>query len=450
MHAVGDRGDRHLGLVERRPQPVEHPAADLAVQQRDAVGALREPEAHHGHVEHAAVAAGVVLGAEAQDPVGGDAGHGALRAEVLLHQLAREPVDARGHRGVRGEDRAGPGDLERGVEVERGTAVGDGQLADPLEAQEARVALVGVEHLGLGVAGEPGERPHRAYAADPEQQLLQEPVLGRAAVETVGDLAERRRVVLDVGVEQQQRHPADLGDEDARHQLRVTRDRQSHLRGGSVSLAKKRDRQAVGVEHRVGLLLPALPRELLAEVPVLVEQADTDQRDTEVARRLQVVAGQDAETAGVLRQHRGDAVLGREVGDRLRRILAGLLLEPARPGQVLLQVGVGQLEHPHEALVGGELLQPRARHRAEGLDRVAAALAPDLGIDGGEDVLRLRVPGPPQVGRQVTQQAQGLRQDGTDGESSDGSHGRTLTQKALNDPTNSGSRPDRCRQLTDE
>ena len=30
----------HLGLVEGRPQPVEHPAADVAVQHRDAVGAL--------------------------------------------------------------------------------------------------------------------------------------------------------------------------------------------------------------------------------------------------------------------------------------------------------------------------------------------------------------------------------------------------------------------------
>ena len=51
VHAVGDRADRHLGLVERRPQAVEHPAADVPVQLGDAVGALREPEAHHRHVE---------------------------------------------------------------------------------------------------------------------------------------------------------------------------------------------------------------------------------------------------------------------------------------------------------------------------------------------------------------------------------------------------------------
>ena len=50
VHAVGDGVDRDLGLVERGPQPIEHSAADLAVQLRDAVGALCEPEAHDGHV----------------------------------------------------------------------------------------------------------------------------------------------------------------------------------------------------------------------------------------------------------------------------------------------------------------------------------------------------------------------------------------------------------------
>ena len=41
-------------------------------------------------------------------------------------------------------------DLERGVEVELGPS-SLGELADPLEAEEAGVALVGVEHLGRRV-----------------------------------------------------------------------------------------------------------------------------------------------------------------------------------------------------------------------------------------------------------------------------------------------------------
>ena len=102
-------------------------------------------------------------------------------------------------------------DLERGVEVEARAALGDRELADPLEAEEAGVALVGVEHLGLGRAGDPGVGAQRADAADAEQHLLAQPVLAGAAVQPVGDVAEVVGVLLDVGVEQQQRHPADAG-----------------------------------------------------------------------------------------------------------------------------------------------------------------------------------------------------------------------------------------------
>ena len=69
VDAVGDRADRDLGLVEGRPQSVEHAARHVAVQLGDAVGALGEAEAHDGHVEDRGVAAVVVLGAERQHPV---------------------------------------------------------------------------------------------------------------------------------------------------------------------------------------------------------------------------------------------------------------------------------------------------------------------------------------------------------------------------------------------
>ena len=58
------------------------------------------------------VAAVVGLRAEREHPVDGDAGTGVVAAEVLLDELAREAVDARGHRRVRGEDRAGADRLD--------------------------------------------------------------------------------------------------------------------------------------------------------------------------------------------------------------------------------------------------------------------------------------------------------------------------------------------------
>ena len=81
----------------------------------------------------------------------------------------------------------------------------------------------------------------------------------------------------------------------------------------------QRQRHGVRVEVGIALLLPAVVGEALAEVAVPVEEADADERHAEVGRRLQVVAGEHAEAAGVLRQRLGDAELGGEVADELQR-----------------------------------------------------------------------------------------------------------------------------------
>ena len=234
-----------------------------------------------------------------------------------------------GHRGVGGEDRARPRQLERLVEGEARRHV----LPDPLQAEESGVPLVGVEHLGLGVAGDLAEGAHRADAADAEQQLLPEPVLAPAAVQPVGHLVQRGLVLLHVGVEHQQRHPADLGQPHLGGEQLALGQRHLHLHRLAAGGPQQRERQAVRVVGRVALRLPAVGRQRLGEVPVPVEQADADDRHAEVAGRLQVVARQDAETARVLREHGGDAVLGREVGDRARqrrRLARTARLVPAR------------------------------------------------------------------------------------------------------------------------
>src|SRR6185437_10988115 len=96
-------------------------------------------------------------------------------------------------------------------------------------------------------------------------------------------------------------------------------DGEGDLHRGAVGLAQERQRQAVRVDRRVELLLPAVPGQPLGEVAGPVEQADADDRDAEVAGRLEVVAGQDAEATGVLREDLGQAELHREVGDAGRR-----------------------------------------------------------------------------------------------------------------------------------
>ena len=196
--------------------------------------------------------------------------------------------------------------------------------------------------------------------------------------------------------------------------------------GGAVGLAQQGQRQAVGVEDRVVLLLPAVEVERLLEVAGLVEEADADDGHAEVGGGLEVVTGQDAEAAGVLRQHLGDAVLGAEVGDRGGRTaldVRGPLLVPPRLGEVGLQVRRRRVDPRDEHLVGGQAGQLVGGQRRQQGDGVLADLGPALGIDLGEKVAGRRVPRPPQVAGEVSQRGDGFGQDGADAEATDGLHG---------------------------
>ena len=239
-------------------------------------------------------------------------------------------------------------------------------VADPLEAEEPGVALVGVEHRGVDA-----ERLEGPHPADAEEDLLAEPVLGVAAVEPVGD--ERRSVgfSVDVGVEQVQRA---CGRPRRCHTWarRCSPARSSSTRTSSHSAID----MAYGIEVGEALLLPAVDRQRLTEVAVPVEEADADERDAEVGRRLEVVAGEDAEAAGVLR----DAPRRCRTRGRSRRRPAVEAIRPAvvpgRSLEVSPEVVVGGLDHGDEDRVGGQLLEPFGGDAGQQPARVVAASRP--------------------------------------------------------------------------
>jgi len=119
---------------------------------------VREPEAHHRHVELVGVTALVILRAQRQDPIQRQI---LEPRELLDDELAWEPVDAGRNRSMRGEDRTGAGQLQRGIEVRACVKV----LADPFQTQESCMPLVGVEHLGVRAAGDTAIRADGTYAA---------------------------------------------------------------------------------------------------------------------------------------------------------------------------------------------------------------------------------------------------------------------------------------------
>ncbi len=313
------------------------------MQPRDGVLVAREPHGQHRHREEfAALLAD--LAAEVEELVEGDPQLVDVAAEVLPEHLGREDVDARGHRRVRREDIAGRRHLPRLREAE---ALLLHETANLLERHERRVALVDVTDRGV-----PPDLLERTRPADAEHDLLLEPHLVAAPVETLGHLPVRRLVLGQVRVEQEERHAAHAREPD--QQLhRAAGQRDGDGRGRAVRRLGGGERQIVRLEDRIGLGLPALGVQELAEVALVVEETDAGERHPHVARRLEEVPRQDAEASRIDRQDLGQAELGREVRHPLpvrhqlpRRRMAGL-------GEVLL----GQPpDHREELLLVGRIL----------------------------------------------------------------------------------------------
>ena len=127
-------------------------------------------------------------------------------------------------------------------------------LADALQTQESRVALVGVEDVGLGMPRDAQIGADRPDPADADQHLLLDPLFLVAAVEPVGDVAQVGVVLLDVGVQQQQRHPPDLGHPDPGLQLPRSGHRQfRRAPARRRRVAQQPQRQPLRIQHRVVL-----------------------------------------------------------------------------------------------------------------------------------------------------------------------------------------------------
>ncbi len=145
--------------------------------------------------------------------------------------------------------------------------------------------LIHVEHLGLVSQGLQG-----AHAPDAQQELLADASIPGAVQPQRGPAVFLGRL-RDVGVQQVEG-------------TRPTWTRQicavngppgqlhMDLHRRPVLPARQGEGQVEEVVVRVQLALPAVGVEVLAEVSFLIGQADRDEQDAQVTRRLEVVAGQ--------------------------------------------------------------------------------------------------------------------------------------------------------------
>ena len=281
-------------------------------------------------------------------------------AEGAAHELGIEHLVPGGHRRVRREHRRRAQPLDR--LVRRQPLLLD-ELAHPLELEKRGVPFVQVEDGRLEA-----ESSEDAHAADAEQDLLPQPVRAVAAVERVGD--RPFRVPDDLGVDEVEGRAADSHTPNAqphRHEVAVVV-RELDLRRHGHEL----ERQPARVGQWVVLGLPVLLVEPLAEVAATVEESDADEREAELRRRLEVVAGEDAEPAGVDGETLVEPELRGEVRHQEVRGAAA-----AAPPRLLAAVAREASLHPRE---------PREVLRRERLREVVVG---ELGEKRGRVVLQL-------------------------------------------------------------
>ena len=103
----------------------------------------------------------------------------------------------------------------------------------------------------------------------------------------------------------------------------------------AVLADRRLHRKLADVGRQVFFLLPAGAVQPLPEISLAIEQADADQRNVQIGRALDVIAGQHAQAAGINRQGFVQAELRRKIGHRPRPQHAGVR---GAPGAVGLQI----------------------------------------------------------------------------------------------------------------
>ena len=308
---------------------------------------------------------------------------------MLFDELRAEAVVAGGDGCVRGEDDLAWNLAGSVVEVH---AFFDHASAYGLEDCEAAVAFVEVEDSGSDAHG--FECAEAAYA---EEEFLADAGATVAAVEARGEFEVLGGVAGDVGVEEEKVAAADfdspdLGADGAATGLDFDDD------GFAVCADGGLHGELVDVGLEVVFELPSGVVEALEEVSLAIEEADADERDVEVGCALDVVASEDAETAGVDGERFVQAEFSGEVGYRARTQDACVGCAPGAVGlQILLLATVGVVDAAMQHQLCGAALDLVQRHFVEKGDGVLIRLAPACGAEIAKEADAVVVPAPPEI-----------------------------------------------------
>ena len=167
-------------------------------------------------------------------------------------------------------------------------------------------------------------------------------------------------------------------------------------------------RLLVDVRLEIFFLLPAVLIKPLAEISLAVKQADADQWNIEVGRALDVIAGQDAQSAGIDRNRFVQAEFSREIRHRARPQNAGVRCAPGAVRlKILLLAAVGIVDPAVQHQFPGATFDSRQGYLPQQRDGIVIELPPACRIEVEEQAAWNRSPNSTRDCEPVTRAALG-------------------------------------------
>ena len=213
----------------------------------------------------------------------------------------------------------------------------------------------------------------------------------------------------NVGVEKEQIDAADLQLPDFGEDVAIQNaHRDKKIRAVALDFAK---RQMMKILIETDRLLRAVLVDLLPEIAVAIKQADCDEVQVEIARRLAMVAGQNAKAAGIIWNRFVKSELGRKIRHGfLDRGGGSGFSVGVLAGEIISKRVINLFELAQESLVLGQFFQARLSRQLQHPHRIVVCSVPKIGIEMAEKPPGRWFPGPPKVERNFPQRLERCRE----------------------------------------
>ena len=217
-----------------------------------------------------------------------------------------------------------------------------------------------------------------------------------ASIKPIGQVAIfLQNIVVNIGIQQINRNAPDLHLPYLREE-RAPGHGYRYLDGLARGVGLQLHRLIDIVIDRIGLLLKAVRVEVLLEVTFLIENADSDQGDAQIAGALQMIAAEHAQAAGVILQALGQAKLHRKISDgRLPLQLTKLPGEPGMVGAHIFVKGTADAGvMRHEGRIARERVQALLARPTQHPFGIVSRLLPQIWIEPAKQGDGFVVPSP--------------------------------------------------------